>query len=185
MRKITSLILSLVFLLACNKDEEPVTSDLHYDGPNQTAPFIEAGTHETAAKFTIVQTGPLAGRNLTEVQYYLVNLPATCSLRVYAQGDASTPGTLLYSSDLSGEMTPNSWNRHVLSTPVTITGEDLWIAIRVEHQNRTNTIGCDPGPANRNGDWILSSSDNEWKTFRERTNLQVNINWNIRGVVSN
>jgi hypothetical protein len=49
--------------------------------------------------------------------------------------------------------------------------------------NEDATIGCDAGPAVANGDWIVSSVDNDWKTYRDFTNATVSINWNIRGQV--
>ena len=181
-----SLLYLLAFALtltACSEDEEPLRSILHYDGDNQTAPFLDVGEHEAAARFTASQTATYQGQNLIEVEFYLLNIPSLCEVRVYGENADDEPGNLLYSADVTSSISANHWNTHTLSTPVEITGDDLWISIRLVHNSEINTIGCDFGPAQENGDWIISTSDNAWRTFRDVTSNQANINWNIRGYV--
>jgi len=43
------------------------------------------------------------------------------------------------------------------------------------------TVGCDPGPAVPDGDWLYSSADGQWMALSQR--FRVSINWNIRGTV--
>ena len=186
MKKLLFLFLglSLVFTACKKDDEEIIDADLHYDTANQSAPFLEAGVHEAAARFTANQTRALQGRNLIEVDYYLLEMPAKVEVRVFGMGTADEPGNLLYTKDVTSTSNGSSWNTHVLDTPVEILGEDLWVCVKVLHNSRINSVGCDVGPANNNGDWTFSDSDNDWKSLRDRTEQNVNINWNIRGKVS-
>lgn len=171
----------LLFGTACKKDE--VDNLLNYDGENQTAPLLTAGVHELAARFTSDLTGPYAGRQLLAVQYFMGPKPQIAELHVYGVGGPDFPGNLLYSANITDEIRTLSWNEHVLSTPVDIAAEDLWISIIVTHAAEQQSLGCDNGDRYLgNGDWLFQSSDLEWKTFRERTGEEVN--WNIRGRVS-
>jgi len=163
--------------------EEPVITDaeLHHDGPAVNAPLLPTGTHEAAARFPASITSAFQGRQLNEVEFFLLNLPTRCEVRVFGANTDTDTGDLLYFQEITNEVSAPAWNTHTLPTPIDITGEDIWICVQVTHNTPMNTIGCDPGPANANGDWLRSDSDNQWITFRERTNQATNINWNIRG----
>lgn len=175
-----------LLLSACgNDDEEPPvqTSTFQYDGENQTAPILNAGEHIMAARFTQDLTQPFSGQTLDRVEFYLQDIPSVLEIRVYGANTASEPGDLLYFADLSSDLRSNSWIGHLIADPVTITGEDLWIAIRVVHNFDLQSVGCDFGPAGGNGDWILTDPSTSWRTFREVTSNDADINWNIRGFV--
>lgn len=187
MKKAFFLFIGAALLFAsCNEDEITLPdADLNYDGPNQSAPFLPAGIHEAAARFPAAQTGQFAGENLVAVDFYIQDLPGRCVLRIYGPGAASEPGNILYQQDVTSGIAANAWNRYNLTSPIPITGEDLWIGILVEHNSRLASIGCDPGPAVENGDWLLPGGRFQWQTLRQYSNNGVNINWNIRGFVGN
>lgn len=180
------LALTLFLASACNNDDDSVdlpTADLAYDGAPQTAPFLPAGEHELAARFPASITSGFQGQFLSEIQFYLVNVPTFCEVRIYGENTGDTPGDLLYSADVSGGIGPNGWNIHPIIGDFEITGEDLWLTLRIQHSSETNSVGCDAGPANPNGDWIFYTGANNWESFRQRSNGEANINWNIRGIV--
>ncbi len=177
------LAISLAFT-ACDKDEI-IDADLYHDGPNNTAPFFDPGIYEAAARFTSNEMSQFSGKQLEVFEFFILNLPTACEIRVYGEGTNNEPGPLLTSADVTNVINSNSWNNLTLSTPVPLDGSEIWLAVRLTHGQRTNSIGCDSGPADSDGDWTFSDDDNEWKSYRERTSQQVNINWNIRGQVSN
>lgn len=176
------LLLSLLLSTACKDDSRDLEVALRYDGDNFNAPLLEADLYEAAARFPASVTGNYTGRNLTEVEYYMAGTPQQTILRVYGPGTDDEPGTILYESALSGDISQNSFNTHVLDTPVAITGEELWISIRFRNNRTLQTIGCDPGPRVPNGDFLYQESDGRWLSFAQRTGES--INWNIRGVVT-
>jgi len=147
------------------------------DGQQVAAPNTAAGTTwEAGARFTAAETGPLAGGLLTEVRFFIVDVPGSASVKIYDAGTVSTPGTVLYSADVTSGITGADWNTHVLATPVPVTGDDLWISIEFSpNPNEINVIGCDAGPADPNGRWLFDSAN--WSSFA------ANVNWNVRGVV--
>ena len=126
-------------------------------------------------------TQSFTGQTLTAVDFYLAGLPQQTTLRVYEGGTTETPGQIVYEASLTGSLSDNSFNTHVLDTPLAITGEDLWISIRFWQNRSLQTIGCDPGPTQVGGDWLFQESDNSWLTFGQREGAS--INWNIRGIV--
>jgi len=172
--------LSLIFFISCGDDLPD--ADLAYDGENADAPFLVAGTYQACAKFTSTQTSSLSGRNIGTVDYYFTNLPQRAEVKIYGEGTSNAPGNQLYSSDVT-LASDTGWNTHTVGEDVEITGGDIWICMEIRHDSEINTIGCDSGPANADGDWTFSDLDNEWQSFRQRTNQNVSINWNIRASV--
>lgn len=186
------LVLTLVFvslaLMSCS-EESIVTnegnvseSSLRYDQGQLSSPFLAAGKYEAAARFTAVQIGNLAGREITEVHYYISNKPENCKVKIYGPSSASSPGSLVYSAEVTSATQANQWNVHKLTQGVKLAAEDIWISIEFSHSNGQATIGCDPGPAVKDGDWLYATSDGTWTPLSQRTTIS--INWNIRGIVN-
>ena len=177
---------SLMFF-SCKKDDP--TIELRYDDYNFSAPALPIGTFDVGQRYPSSIVDNYVGRTLDEVDFYIQDKPLDCEILVYGEGTSSSPGTLLYSKNVINQVSDNSWNSHTLSTPVEITNEDLWIVVRVIHSSETRSIGCDEGPARTNGDWMLGEGEFEWKTYRDlsanpSTGANVNVNWNIRGILS-
>lgn len=188
MKNIFLVILSCTLILvSCKKDNDAI--ELRYDGDNFASPALPAGTFDAGQRFPSNVVDNYVGRTLDEVDFYIQEKPADCSILIYGPGSADAPGSLIYSSNVINQVTANSWNTHTLSTPVEIKNEDLWIVVRLVHNSETRSIGCDEGPASTNGDWMLGEGETEWKTYRElSTNpndgTNVSVNWNIRGILS-
>lgn len=179
------LYLFLALGVLCNtgcKKDSVAENILSYDGENASGPLLVAGYHEAAARFTSNLTTAFAGKQLIAVQYFMGAKPQKAEIRIYDEGIPSFPGNLLYSADITDEIRTLKWSEHVLSTPVDITGKDLWISIGLTHAGAQQSIGCDAGPGQANGDWLYQSTDGLWDSFRNRTGE--GINWNIRGKVS-
>ena len=183
--KFSKLILALlvIALFSCTNDDDngPIINDdvIHYDGENQTGPLLAAGSYEAAAYFPPSELADVVGRRLREVSWFMGIAPADCRVRVYAEGSAGEPGNLLYDTNVTNSLRTPNWNTHRLSSPIEITGEGLWLSIAFTHDETQQSIGCDAGPNNTNGDWLYSSADNSWQFYKDRT--PESINWNIRG----
>ena len=165
---------------ACNDDEDPLNR-LSHDGANLTGPILETATWQAAARFTPAETAEFSGLRLTQVEFFMGAVPGGTDIRIFGPGQNNTPGDLLYTAQVGSSISERAWNRHRIATPIDITGQELWIAIGLVHLTAQQSIGCDAGPAVTNGDWLFSSIDGQWRTFRERTGES--INWNIRGIV--
>ncbi|MDZ7343528.1 MAG: hypothetical protein ONA90_03335 [candidate division KSB1 bacterium] len=154
---------------------------LHYDQGQLSSPFLAAGSYEAAARFTEVQIGNRVGREVVEVHYYIANKPQLCNVKIYGPQSASMPGSLVYSAEVTSATQANQWNVHQLTQGVKLAAEDIWISIEFSHSSGQATIGCDPGPAVKDGDWLYATADGTWKPLSQRTTIR--INWNIRGIV--
>ncbi len=186
MKKYLFLLLCFTVVFQACKDDEAVptpTNLLNYDGDNFSAPALDAGIYEAAARFTTTEVAEFEGEQLTAVDVYFVSVPVSPRIKVYAQGSGDTPGDLLYDANITSEARTDSWVRHTLSTPIDIPTEGLWIAVRIDHPETFGSVGCDQGGANANGDLMFVNGDNIWTTLRDFTNGATDINWNIRGVV--
>jgi len=178
-------IASLAFCFSCKDDDDTSqnSADLQYDLGINSAPIFGAGVHLAAARFTSSVTGSLAGQKLDRVEFYLINTPSNCKIRIFDEGTSSRPGDQLYEADVTNLVSPDSWTSHTLTEDLELANKDIWIAVEVTHPDERNTIGCDVGPANANGDWVLEGNEIEWQSYRDFTNDLVDINWNIRGYV--
>jgi len=183
MKKISFLLFGLVILFTACKKDRAVEAAFRLDGDNETAPNLPQDTYEAAARFPASLTGTYVGQNLTEVSYYMVGTPQQTTLIVYSGGE-DAPGQVVYQASLTGTISENSFNSHVLSDPLPITGEPLWISIKIRQNRTLQSIGCDAGPNSAGGDWLYQESDGRWLTFGQRTGGNESINWNIRGFVS-
>jgi len=181
MKKISFLLLALVVLFTACGDDRNEGAALRLDGDNLSAPLLTADTYEAAARFSAAETGQFVGQNLTEVSYFIAGTPQQTTLIIYS-GGTNEPEQVVYEASLTGTITQNSFNNHVLAEPLAITGEPLWISIKIRQNRTLQTIGCDAGPTSIGGDWLFQESDGQWLTFGQRNGES--INWNIRGFVA-
>ena len=137
--------------------------------------LTSGGTFEAAARFPSSMMMPFVGKDLTEVEMYINTVPSSCVIKIYDQGTASLPGTLLYSEDVTSQIVGTSFNDITLATPVAINGNDLWISYEVTHAAGEYPAGCDAGPADPNGDWLYISPDWMHSGYG---------NWNIAGYIT-
>ncbi|PKP23760.1 MAG: hypothetical protein CVU06_06605, partial [Bacteroidetes bacterium HGW-Bacteroidetes-22] len=160
----------------------PVTDDvvLHYDGDNASAVGWNTVpvTATVAARFLNQHTLPHAGMVISSIDLMVNDLNAgnnEMSIVIYGMGSSYEPGELLYTQTF----TPfgNSWEHIVLTTPVNVTGEELWIGYTFTQSDAGIYIpGTDAGPNDPNGDWIKTGI--AWSHLSNNTALPYN--WNIR-----
>ena len=160
-----------------------VTDDavIRYDnGVNDDAIGLTGGgTFQVSAYWPAATMEQYAGMELTSVEIYVNDPPSSCILKIYGQGTATTPGPVLHQQTLS--VNPVAWNNIVLSTPVSITGNDIWIGYEVTHDAGLFTPGCDAGPAVAGfGDMISLDG----VSFEPMSGLGLNYNWNIAATLS-
>ena len=162
------------------------TITLHYDGSNSNAIGWSTVpvTVTVAARFPNSITLPYAGLQLTKVQCYINNLNTTGSnqmtVKIYGMKNGFEPGALLTSQTFTP--TALTWNTITLTTPITVTGEDLWVGYQFTQTDPSIYIpGCDDGSFyNSNGDFL--STGVGWTHLS--SNPALFFNWNIRAFLS-
>ncbi|MCK4678579.1 MAG: T9SS type A sorting domain-containing protein [Bacteroidales bacterium] len=150
---------------------------LNWDGVNYTAIGWSNApiTVKVAAMFPMATTVPYAGMELTSMDIYINDPSEDYMILIYDMGNSYEPGELLHSQSISP--TPFGWNNIELSTPVPITGADIWVAYQFTQPTiDIFTPGCDEGPNNPLGDWL--STGVGWSHLGDNPDLQYN--WNIR-----
>jgi hypothetical protein len=192
-----SFIFLFLFCLNCGKNNTTTTSvpppvpplppplstcttcQLLYYGANQLdAPSHNGGTYEAAARYTPEKIGNLVGKTIKEIHYFIADKPDSITIKLYGPLNATTPGNLLYSADVTGNAESNKWNVHTLTQVLMLNNEDIWLSIQFKMASPRRTVGCDPGPALTDGDWLYSSHDGQWIPFNRRNGIS--INWTIR-----
>jgi len=181
MRNWILLLVVSAALWSCGDDNDDDTVTLNHDGDNFTAPFLPAGIHEAAARFTGDVVSNFEGRDLVSVSYYMTDVPSQVEVIVY-EGGITSPARIVYQQNVSGQTSAGRFNEHTLSDPFTLGTEPVWLAVRMTLTAQGQAIGCDNGnQPNPNGDW-LDFEQQGWTNF-SILNPTESINWNIRGEV--
>ncbi|MDP1621613.1 MAG: T9SS type A sorting domain-containing protein [Bacteroidales bacterium] len=164
------------------------SAQLHYDGDNASAVGWNTPpvTVTVAARFPNAMTLPYAGLDLISVEVYVNNLntaPASnlMKVRIYGMGNTYEPGAILYEQTFTPVGT--SWNTITLTTPVKVTGEDLWVGYNFTQTTASIYIpGTDGGPADPNGDFL--STGVGWSHLSPGLDYNWNIRANLLGTVA-
>ena len=190
-RKIFPLLfLAILGFVSCGDDDDLVPEDqpveLSYDGANVTAPLLEPGEYELAARFANEELSSLRNRKLSAVQFFMGPKPPTIKVRVSGPGTATEPGNILYEFDLSNNnsLQEQAFNELPVDPPLELPSE-MWLSVFFTVEgNAAQNIGCDGGPADPNGDFVYDSNVGVWETWRQRTNGNESVNWNLRAVLT-
>jgi hypothetical protein len=177
--------LLMVTLISCSNDDdccEVGVEDtlLNYDGENQTAPQLPPGNYNFAMRLPGTTLNRLSGQVLKTVSIYMYDVPNSAIISIFSD-QITVPGQILYTQSVTDQLNPDSWNTINLTTPFPISGSGIWVGVDVSLDALSQTVGCDAGPGNVNGDWLYDGSDQEFRRFVDR--VGESINWNIRVVV--
>ncbi len=160
------------------------TAVLHYDGDNASAIGWNTvpTTVSVAARFPNALVLPYAGMVIESVEVYINNLNVgsnEMTLKIFGMANSFEPGALLHSQTFTPDAL--SWNTIVLTTPVVLNGQDIWVAYQFTQSDAGIFIpGTDAGPSNPNGDYI--STGVGWSHLSNNPDLAYN--WNIRANLS-
>jgi len=172
-------------MMACSDNDDccDVTDEetlLNYDSDNANAPNLPAGEYVFAIRLPLTLLNRLAGQNIRSVSVFMYDIPSEVDLVIYDES-SNLPSRELFNQDVTTSLSPDGWNTINLSSPFEVTGETLWVGLDIDNAQMMQSIGCDLGPANVNGDWLFDGADGEFIRFTNRVNDSVN--WNIRVTV--
>lgn len=177
-----------VFLgTGCNNDDDDDGDfgevALRHDGANVTGPFLLAGQHEFLVRFDAATLSQYVGRNLDRIEFYLAELPAGIGVAVLDGTEIGFPENDLYFRDIGSRVNATGWVTHRMAETITVQeGRDLWFSIVVALDQEQRSVGCDAGPRQAGGDFLLRETDDDFVTFADVTGESVN--WNIRGYLA-
>ena len=159
-----------------------VTRDatLNYDGENASAiGSAVAAQWRVAAMFPASMVAQYNGMYIEAVDVFINEVASSHKIQIYDMGSINLPGpgALLYEQNFTP--LPTSWNHIVLTTPVYVSGRDLWVGYRFNKGAESYPAGVDAGPANPNGDWLATGPG--WGHLSD--NPALDANWNIRAML--
>jgi len=161
-----------------NQDSpKAIIDSLHYDGDPFTAIGTnDANTFEVYAFFPAAQLSAhnAMGNTIPVVKVYINGVADVTSTQLKFYSDQGT--TMVYNQ----AFTPvEGWNSVTLTTPLPIPATDLYIGYECV-ADTGYPLGCDAGPENTNGNWIVVGG-----TWYHLTDLSATLtyNWNIRAMV--
>lgn len=173
------------------KSESPVLEEdyiSYYDQNCQQETGIgltNGGTFEGAIRITPTELTGYESWNLCAARVLIAhddmtNLQGT--LKIYAQGTPTQPGTLLASEHYieSG----GGWVRVNLSKPISLdTTKDLWVSFEITHAAGQHPLIADEGPAHDGkGDWV--GHNGSW-TELQTVDSAFDLNWVIEAIITN
>ncbi len=152
---------------------------LHYDGDNDNAlGLTEGGVMLSAVYLTPDMIAPHVGEAITQLMVYVNDLPSgTFELVLWEAG--ATPGTVIYTQDVTSSLVELSWNTFDLDVPYELTADGVFVGVSVNHSAGEFPVGVDAGPANANGDFASFDDGITWENIGDFGFG----NWNIRTVV--
>lgn len=177
-----ALIITIGFA-SCQDDDDIDPYLLHHDGENVGSPFLPPNIYEAGAHFTSNDVQRYAGKELIAIDYNIFDIPDYAEIRVSESTGSSVPGSIIFSRDVTNEIIPFSWNRLNIGNGIDLDG-GLWISLYFETTSSSTdqqTIGCDAGPSNGNGDWLYDEADGRWLSYWSR--VQESVNWNLQGIL--
>lgn len=182
------LAISTLFISSCVGDDDDQNNggevELRHDGPNATGPFLPAGQHEFLAQFDANDISRYQGRVLDRIEFFLGELPSSLGVAVLTGDNPDFPSTEIYFRDISNRITTTGWQSHRIADLIEVGDRDLWFSIIVVHDQEQRSVGCDEGPRQAGGDWLLREADQDYITFADVTNGGESVNWNIRGILA-
>jgi len=166
MRKFTITLIPILFFIGMSTNltsqnaitkppkeiQNPSQSDysyLHYDNGIMSMGYglISGGTFYCASYWPSSTMNQYIDAYLTDVLVAIGDVGAdSFTLYIWDENTSSSPGSVIYSQ----QFFPSewSWNTVTLSTPVLITGNDLWVGFEVlNHPSGDYPAGIDAGPA--------------------------------------
>jgi hypothetical protein len=159
-----------------------VETEIHYDGANTSGVGAASSNFIIAARYTTTQTAGHIGEYIKRVRVYIRNPTSgnTATVRIYAAGTPTAPGTLIYSQPFA--TTSDLWHEVTLNSPVLVPNADIWVGVEATALASPNQFwgGTDAGPNHPDGQWIFFSG--AWATLTA-LNPALTFNWNIRAVV--
>jgi hypothetical protein len=134
---------------------------------------------DVAIMFDSADLTQYQGDALTRVKFAPFWQDCIYTIKIWSGGSPDAPGDLIYSSVAQNVLT-EEWNLHVLSSPIPIPGDRLWIGYEVNTQGGY-PAGCDDGPhVQGKGNFINFGG---WTTLVELAPT-LSYNWLIQGFVA-
>lgn len=133
---------------------------------------------DVAQMFDAADLAEYQGDALTHVKFVSHYENCVYTVKVWTGGSATEPGMLVYSG-VQSNVNDNDWSIHVLSTPIPIPPDRLWIGYEIDTMGGY-PAGCDDGPSvPGKGDLINIGG---WTTLTE-ISPYLSYNWQIKGFV--
>ncbi|HUS98800.1 MAG TPA: hypothetical protein VMY59_00580, partial [Candidatus Thermoplasmatota archaeon] len=140
-------------------------------------------TIERAIRLTPTELSGYSGGSLVAGRFYHCETNSrTLTLKVYGQGTATNPGSLI--AQQSATASGQGWVRIDLASPITLNiNQDYWISFEIFNVAGEYPAGIDEGPAvDGKGDWLYHP-DYGWYELQYQS-TPIDANYNIEAIVS-
>lgn len=139
----------------------------------------DVSTFDVAHMYDATDLAAYQGGYLTRVKFLPSYQDCIYTVKVWTDGTATSPGSLVYSS-VAQNVVAGEWNMHVLVTPIPIPDTRLWIGYEVNTQGGY-PAGCDSGPQVEGKGNLMNFGG--WTTLAQISSI-LSYNWLIQGLVT-
>lgn len=137
------------------------------------------GQFDVAQMFDAADLAAYQGEALTRLKFVPCYQDCVYTVKVWTGGSATQPGSLVYSA-IESNINLNDWSLHVLSIPVPIPSDRLWIGYGIDTMGGY-PAGCDSGPVVEGKGNIMNFGG--WTTLTQLAST-LPYNWLIQGFVA-
>jgi hypothetical protein len=137
---------------------------------------------ECAARFTADELMDYYGSTLTAIRLVIHSADfSQVTAKIWEGGSFGDPGSVVYSADITGDVTPADWTEHTLTTPVALLpGNEYWIGYAISATG-DHPAAVDAGPMVADkGAWMYYN--NSWSLLTS-LGATLDFNWCIEGII--
>ena len=139
--------------------------------------YLNGGTFEWAVMFPSSMLEQYVGMNITKIMACLGKV-GSYNTRIYT--GETIPTTQVYSGNSTVDET--GWQTITLQTPVSVTGQNLWVSFAITHEAGEYPAGSSVGSNNPNARWINWGSNGWCDAFTAGWSDE-DLTWIIRAYV--
>lgn len=148
-------------------------------------PLYASSNVPVAIKLTPEELGPFVGKFISKVEFIVKSGSGTgITVKIWEGTENNEPSDLVYSQDVSGEVSFDNFTLHQLTSPLQIKADkDYWVGYEINSTGYGNPFARDNGPmVPGKGGWIKYQG--VWKQFTEISSVY-NYNLLISAIIQN
>jgi hypothetical protein len=153
-----------------------VAGTMNYDGANASSiGWQESYDLYAAVRFKNDQTSMHIGQEIESVNVFINDLPVgDITVYVWSKGGFVTPEATAVLSEKTVTPVAYSWNTVTLTTPVRVTGDEIWVGYKFTTPAGENAIGVDNATAIPKTNYLKTGA--EWVEYTENGNFNIRAN---------
>jgi hypothetical protein len=149
---------------------------MYYDGDNASSiGWLTSYDLIAAVRFQNDQTSMHVGQEIESIDIYINDLPVgDITVYIWSKGGFINPGATTVLAEKTVTPVAHSWNTVTLTTPVQVTGDEIWVGFKFTTPAGGNTLGIDGASVIPATNYL--KIDDVWSEFTNGGNFNIRAN---------